>query len=753
MYLKNNNPLLFWSPVVGDVVGALLRARLLLDISSTVSPQFTGGELFGINIAPASDPDCDTYIIERLQELGIDHVRMNYTYASVDGDAQRLLQRVLAEGKHVLLTIIPPAEAAKKIEHDLAAAAQWRTFVASVFTEYHAKVAAFEIGSTPNRGRWSGFGHRGFLKAWQIACEEAELVGVPLAGPNVSDFEPVFNLAFLAAMRRYSRVPKIHTDNLFVERVVEPEAYDHRALGRWLEKPLALNLIKKARVLTTIGRSFGVDTTYCTYNTWTIKRLERRAVDPAQKQVDYLVRYCVLAAASSAFGKVYWGPLICSRDGLIDCGAEGYPAIDNVSFYKEIRGKLENFTIRPAYHALRQTIAVLHNSLCVQAVNANNGIHHFIFTNDGRERHIVWCRDSQTYALQTLYTPQVLAQAQIENAVGEHLAYMPEVITEQPLFFAFAAADATCRPTPENIKAIPVTSNVMQAAENQQAVPVQLAQWRGAVMLENGASLAAALAAVAPENMQAMPVNRVLRDTRNRLWTIDDALDEHASASSEPKQLVVKLNRAKGTKKFSYRFLPSKGQRHWNNASYMLRCGINTPLPVAYFERYDNSGVAENYYICRYIADAFSVRDVFTCFNQGEDNFRGFGKEAMFATIASFIRNMHAQRIIHRDLSSGNLMMKINPAGEVEVFVIDIGRAKITIKERLSSRQRCTDLMRICYKLNWSDRELFISHYARPLGSAAVRGWRLPLFFYEAKQTLKKMIKGKYRRKARPSKV
>ncbi len=752
VYLKNKNLLLFWSPVAIDVVSALIRSRLLTGISSTAAPQFVSNRLFGINIAPAADAGCDGYIIDCLQELGIDHVRMNYTYSSVGGDAQRLLRQVLAAGKEVLLNVIPPAEEARKLDDDNDAAAErWRRFVASVFAEYQGKVATFEIGSTPNRGRWSGFGHRGFLKAWQIACQEAAPFHVSLAGPNVSDFEPVFNLAFLAAMKRYSRVPQIHTNNLFVERVIEPEAYDHRALGRWLQKPLALNLIKKARVLDYIGRRFGVDKTYCTYNCWTAKRLRRKAVNPEQKQIDYLVRYCVLAAASTALSRVYWGPLICSRDGLIDCGAEGYPEIDNVSFYKEIRGGRDDFHIRPAFYALRQTITQLNCSKCLQGVNADNGIHHFVFAKDRRELHVVWCRDSQTYPLHLLYPAAVLSQAEIANAVGKHLAYIPEVISEQPLFLSFPAQNPTFRPNLKAVKAIPASSDVMRAVENQQAVAVELPHWRGALMLDNGVSLERVSARLAPEKMESMPVKRVLRDTRNRLWTIDEFSGAIGDVADGPtKQLVVKLNRARGMKKFTYRFLASKGKRHWDNASYMLRRGVNTPEPVAYFERYKNSGVEENYYVCRLIEDAFSAREVFTCFNRGEDNFRGFSKEHMFAAIANFIRKMHEQRIIHRDLSSGNLMLKINASGGVDVYVIDIGRAKVGFNERLSPRQRFIDLMRICYKLDWDDRELFVNHYGKQLDPSVTRWWRLPLFFYEAKQTLKKSVKGKYRRKARP---
>lgn len=747
IYLKDNNSLLFWSPLVFDAIGALLRARLFTRISSAAASQFDDETLFGINIAPSADPACDDYIVERLQTLGIAHVRMNYSYASVGSDAQRLLERVLAANKDVL--IFPPAEEARQILHSGKAAQRWRSFVAAVIDEYSARVTLFEIGSTPNRGSWSGFCHRGYLKTWHIASEVATARKVALAGPNISDFEPVFNLAFLAAMKRYSHLPQVHTDNLFVERVLEPEAYDHRALGRWLEKPLALNLIRKARILQEIGHRFGVDRTWCTYTCWTHKRLDRKATDPLQKQVDYLVRYCVLAAASGSLERVYWGPMICSRDGVIDCGANGYPAVDNVSFYKEIRGDRFAFEIKPAFYALRHIVACLTNSRCDQGVNAMNGIHHFVFTREEAEQHIVWCRDGQTFLLNQLYPQAALIQAQISNAIGEPLDYVPEVISEQPLFISFAVKHGAHRPTAEQIRSIPRSGDLMQSTTGQQAVPVQLAQWRGAIMLNNGANLQEVTAQLAPEQLTAQPVGRVLRDTRNRLWTIADPSASAEYADGEAEQLVVKLNRAKGMKRFTYRFLPSKGQRHWNNASYMRRCGINTPLPVAYFERYQNSGIEENYYVCRYVADAFSARDVFTCFNQGNASFRGFSKDDMFGAIAGFIRNMHAQRIIHRDLSSGNLMMKISAAGEIEVFVIDIGRASVGVKERLTPRQRFIDLMRICYKLDWDDRELFVAHYARQLDPRAIRGWRLPLFFYEAKQTIKKKIKGKRKRKAK----
>ena len=736
---------MFWPTAVGDVLRELCRARLWTGISSEITaPVDIANDFFGINIAPSSDASCDDYIVERLQELGIEQVRMDFSYCSRNGDAERLLNRVLEEGKQVFLRIFPLAESAKKIAKDSAAQEEWRAFVADVFSRYHDKVSVFELACTPNRGKWSGFGNDGFLAAWKIARAEAGSFDMTLAGPNVSDFEPLYNLLFLSFIKRYSQLPDIHTDNLFVERVIEPESYDHRVLGRMLERPLAFNLVKKARTLKHIGQAFGIDKTICTYNCWTSKRLNRKAADPEQKKADYLLRYLVLAAASQGLERVYWGPLICSRDGIIDCGAEGYPKIDNVSFYKEIRGEKKDFVISPAFYALQQTVSLLSGSRCEQAVSADNGINHFAFTKGGSEFHIAWCRDGQVIPLSEVYPEGALLEADVavKTVTGEKLNHLPEIISEQPTVFEFSEGASIVRPDFQTLKSMQPNSDIMRATAEFQSVPVSLTDWRGALILPRGEVLSKVIDQLKPETLLTQTTNKVLRDTRNKLWTVDDV-------ETPGQQLTVKLNRAKGIKRFTYRFTDSKGKRHWDNASHMLRCGINTPEPVAYFERYNNSGIEENYYVCRYIENTFSARDVFTAFNRGEDNFRGFSKDQIFADITRFIFEMHSQRIIHRDLSSGNLMMAMNDAGTIDMYMIDIGRAKIGFKERLTPRQRFIDLMRICYKLEWPDRELFIGHYNRHYGGVVSRFWRWPIYFYEAKQTLKKKIKGKRKKRSR----
>jgi hypothetical protein len=289
-----------------DFIKAIGQIGRWLRVSSEpLAEAWVPEDYIGINIATSDDPAVDDYLVARLAELGIKHVRLDFSYDSVGGPAQRLLERLLSENLQVMLEVFPPLDEARRLFSDSTAQRRWADFLTSVFKQYQDRVEWFEIGSTPNRGRWSGFSFLSYQAAWGIAVEQARSADVILAGPNVSDFEPLYNASFLGYMKRFGRAPQLHSDNLFVERVVEPEAYDHRVLGKLATHRLKLNLLKKARILQLIGRDHGSPETVCTYKCWTSKRLARRSPWPYQKQVDYLVRYLALAASSGALRRIY----------------------------------------------------------------------------------------------------------------------------------------------------------------------------------------------------------------------------------------------------------------------------------------------------------------------------------------------------------------------------------------------------------------------------------------------------------------
>ncbi|MFT5483852.1 MAG: hypothetical protein ACI9GW_002511, partial [Halieaceae bacterium] len=669
-------------------------------------PVTIGSDFVGVNIATSADPRCDEYVLERLRELDIRHVRMDYSYCSINSYAERLLHRLLADDYRVMLDIFPPIHEARRLSVDIAVEECWRRFCREVFEAYGTKVDIFEIGNTPNRGRWSGFGTRGYVLAWEIAKEEALGHKLKLAGPNVSDFEPLYNKIFLSAMRRAAGPPDIHTDNLFVERVLEPEAYDHRVLGTWATNLLRLNLVKKARVLRKIGEQNGVAETICTYKCWTTKRLNRMYGNPQDKKVDYLVRYLVLASLSGALSRVYWGPLICSRDGLIDNKTEDYPVIDQVSFYREVTGVLDNFSPTPGFTALKFLGGRMRGSRCLQAVSAENGLSHFIFESaDGREFHLCWCRDRQVFSLADIYTQNQLEEVTFRNACGDTLDQGSRMVTEHPLYIDFPTTHPDARPGIPTREALANVANygkdgtVFINSVQWQTEAWKQDNWIGAFALD--AKFDANLGnTLSPALLQNIPIEEVLRDTRNRIWNI-------AHPANDGRKLAVKLNRVIGLKRLSYRFRLSKGKRHWNNACELLHRGIATPAPVAFYEQCQNSSIEDSYYICEYKPDAFSTRAVYSAFKQGDELYRNRTQAQWLKLLATFISNMHNRRIVHRDLSAGNILFTEEESGEISPWLIDIGRAQVS-NRKLSRPRRLVDLMRICYKLEWREREIFI---------------------------------------------
>ena len=697
------------------------------------------GDFFGVNVAPGEQSATDDYTLQRLSELGLRQVRMDYSYNSPGGNAENLLERLLTENFQVFLNIFPPLTEAEILDQDVEAQQRWSNFLAQLFSRYGSRIRCFEIGNTPNRGRWSGFSSRSFVVAWYLASEQAQGLDLTLAGPNVSDFVPLYNASYLSMMKRVAAAPKIHTDNLFVERVIEPEAYDHRVLGRLATPLLKLNLVKKARVLERLGESAGCSEFLCTYTCWTAKRLARRAAWPATKQADYLVRYYALAASSGALQRVYWGPLICHRDGLIDDGAEDYPSIDQVSFYERVRGAPNQFEITPAFNALRHCASRLAGARCLEAVHHPDGVSLFSYRSAADQHFLLaWCRDGVTHPLTDVLSKEELGRASFSGSLGESIS-SPAAITEHPIYVDLAAAWSGKRPTPPA-----QVATVHLSSDQWQSIDLTGQNWAGACMLRTRSQLQdlAQYDTLTPERIPQLEELEVLRDVRNRLWNIKDP-------RGWCDRVTVKLNRVKGIKRLTYRFRPSKGRRHWNNACNMLRRGVLTPLPIAFYENTRNPGISDSWYLCEFKPDAFSAREVYRAFRDGADEYQGMDKSAWFDLLSGFVCHMHNKQIVHKDLSAGNLMLHRSDSGDILPQVIDIGRAWIWSGpgSRIRDRHRLLDLMRIAYKLDWCDRELFVAKYEAHLGKALSPLWRIPFHYYDAKQNLKKSIKGKRKKR------
>lgn len=689
-----------------------------------VAPEFVG-----VGVATAGDAATDHYVIERLHELGVHSVRLDFTYGDADGPAGRFLDALIADAFRVMLHLVQPFDAARMMGRE-SARQQWRRFVAETLERYGTRVELIEIGSTINRRRWAGYSLAGFVAAWEIAHREVRQRGLVLAGPSITDFEPVWNVGVLAILRNRDMLPDLHTDNLFSERCTEPERFDHKVLGRRLAPLLRYNLVKKARVLARIGADAGVPRLMSPAAFWTLPRIARLLPDAEQKQADYLARYLVLCAASGALERAVWGPLICRREGLIDEGDHPYPKLERITYYAGIRGAPGDYRIRPAFHALAAFARLIPGTRYEGRLNDGEGLEAHAFRTDTQLIHAVWTTNGQAAALADLYPPDHLATADWLDRDGATLPEMPTLATESPLYLRWPAGRA--------VQVLPGAGTLRGVSIHRHAHGTHYffrdGDWQGMVFARDRNEADVLLAALHPQRIGSATADHTLRRARNVVWSIEDPRRPDA-------RLVVKQPRKHHLhKKLFDRFKPSKARRSWNGAAELLRRGIGTAAPVAWFEQRSGADLTKNWYVCEHVPGRLSVRELFSAYAAGEPTHLGIDADHAYGELAAFLLRLHGRGVYFRDLSGGNILVQPQADGRLEFLLIDTARARF-FDRGLPLRLRLADLARACHKLHPEGRERFLRLYLAQLGRRPGALSLLPLRLYDLKMSLKRRLR------------
>jgi hypothetical protein len=686
----------------------------------------------GICVASNTNIETDTYIINELQTLGLRHVRLDFSYHDLDSFNARFLQRLIAEGFLITLHLIAPFDAAKKM-HEEQEQIRWQQFLTTVLARFGASIKQIEIGNTINRKRWAGYDINGFLIAWEIAYNTIKAHNIPLLGPNIQDFEPMYNISLLKTLQTKNQLPDVHTDNLFVERVIEPERDDRRVFKYKWTRIFKYNLIKKARLLQKIGADFGVPKTLSSAAFWAIYRIKRILPDGEQKQADYLVRYFTLLAASGAMQQANWGALICHREGLINDGLSDaeYPALERISHYQSADGELAQYTRHPSFDAM-QTLVKKFNGARYQTTIANGKhleIHHF--TQGNAQYHIAWTTNGKVAYLADIYGEESLKSAKILNRDGKSLEKNSAFICECPIYLcwdAHANIAVLAKPSVAHHVAIhPHIHNLQYFRFNQDG-------WSGLVLATDTNQAKQLIEALHPDKLSAPDKSQSLRHARNAIWAIQD-----------PRNAQAKLTVKQPIKMYPHktlldRFKPSKARRSWNGAIELLRRGIGTAQPIAYFEKVGDKTLKQNFYICEHVQSDFSIGEIFSAFARGEPVFHGLTPEEVYKQFAQFCHIMHGRLIFFRDFSGGNILVKQDENRRLSFSLIDTARLRALEMPPLPMQYRLADLVRACHKLHKAGRERFMQIYLGLNGQQFDRQAKLAFFLYDCKVKLKRTI-------------
>lgn len=709
------------------VCGGLRIKNGHLPVNNHLIPE----DFIGVCVASAADPTTDAYVIAQLKALGIRQVRLDLSYGDLENFNARFLRALIADKFSISLHLIQPINAAKHMENQ-AEQLIWQTFLQDVLDTFGRDIKQIEIGTTINRKRWAGYTYTGFLIAWQIAHDAIKSRDICLCGPSIQDFEPFYNVNLLKTFQRNKQLPDIHTNNLFSERVSEPERFDHRIFKYRWATIFKFNLIKKAHILKKIGADFGVNKLMSPVGFWAIYRILRILPDGAQKQADYAARYFLLLAASGAFQQVNWGALICQREGLISDGLTDadYPDLERVAHYKSVDGELKNYRHQPSFDAVKTVAKLIQGAQYLGAVATANGleIHHF---KQGEQHfHAAWTVNGKASLLKDIYPHDALQGLKILNRSGEVLTSKLDLITESPIYLIWNGLEnSPLKPFTDKKPNLTIHAHV----KNKQYFEFAEGDWRGLILAKDADEAKLLATTLHPDRLKSPTKDAALRHARNVIWAIADPRDSK-------RQLTVKQPvKMYPHKAFLDRFKPSKAKRSWDGAMELMRRGIGTAEPLAYFEKRNDRSLKQNFYICEHIPAQANIGQIFSALSSGQSNYLGLDAENIYRQFAQFCNDMHNRLIYFRDFSGGNILVNVKQ-GKLEFSLIDTARLRAFNHPPLAMKHRLADLNRACNKLNWSGREGFMQIYLGLSGRKFSWRYKLSFYLYDSKVWLKRRI-------------
>ncbi|MGA0047373.1 MAG: lipopolysaccharide kinase InaA family protein [Methylophilaceae bacterium] len=704
-----------------------IRHQELPDRSHRVPDDF-----IGINIASNDELDTDDYIFDRIHELGIKNLRIYFTYTDFNNHKSRLLKKLKDFDGNLIINISPPIKDASSIitEHGTLV---WRNFVEKLLNEFKEIKFMVEIGSTVNRQSWTRISYQGFYKLWSVAFNVCRIKNRKIIGPNVTDFEPFVNFGILKSLQSKHQLPDLLSNNMFAERTIQPEPYDPRVFIRKFPQCFKFDLYKKSAVYKFLAQEFKIKGIISPCSFWSIKRIGRLKDQPEQQRAKYVTRYFAMMAAKGNFEKVFWGALICHREGLIHNGLNEpeYPKIEQVTFYREAKGYVSNYHITQSFRALQFFNQTVPGSTFIKSYSDNPTIQILEFETDNEIFHIIWTQNNCIADIQKFYHINQLRTVTSKDKYGNNIN-QPTSINDDPMYLFWPKESR-----PHLIQKPFVYPNAFVEQSKENFYFLHDENWSGITQAKDIETYKLILKYCHPDTLLPPDKDQSLRKSRNAVWIKD--------IPNFGKVVIKKPMSIYRHKRFLDRNRPNKSLRAWNGTHILLSKGINAAKPIAVFNKKHDPSSLENYYISLY-KEGYSFNDLALHF-KNDAIFKGFTMRQIFEQCAEFINKMHSRGVFFNDLSAGNILMLIEN-NNFHFELIDTGRVKnfnSSLNYKTRKTQRMKDLVRLLNKFDWEIRNIFLKHYFALNNKKPSFFTKLQLVKYDvfvnSKRLRKKMLK------------
>lgn len=161
----------------------------------------------------------------------------------------------------------------------------------------------------------------------------------------------------------------------------------------------------------------------------------------------------------------------------------------------------------------------------------------------------------------------------------------------------------------------------------------------------------------------------------------------------------------------------NKAQKAWRVGRRLKRRGLDTPLPIALFNRGASRFSSEFVCITKGLSDAIDLHDAVLQV-QGKDPSQQRQKHDLIKAAAKFVALLHSHYIYHGDFSADNILVRgIGDAQEIRIYLIDLDAVRTSFW--ISERRRIKNLEELgrnfldLRTISISDRVSFLKVYLK----------------------------------------